>query len=234
MLKNFFKMTGRQWRSSPSYSLINLGGLTAGLAITLLIGLWINDELSFDHNFTNHSRLARLMDTQPSGAGVSTGELLPPPLAAELRARDGRFFKHLALVFPNFPHVLATGEKKITASGEWAQPDWPEMLSLKMISGTRDALKDPSSALIDQSTAITLFGSPAASTRPYADLVTEVRLVDGRFMASEPHHLDQGPEPPDRYDVDLTPWLDAPTAHELVGYIREVREGEVRDEAAGS
>ena len=39
------------------------------------------------------------------------------------------------------------------------------------------------------------FGSPAASTRPYADLVTEVRLVDGRFMASEPHHLDQGPEP---------------------------------------
>jgi len=168
MLKNFFKMTGRQWRSSPSYSLINLGGLTAGLAITLLIGLWINDELSFDHNFTNHSRLARLMDTQPSGAGVSTGELLPPPLAAELRARDGRFFKHLALVFPNFPHVLATGEKKITASGEWAQPDWPEMLSLKMISGTRDALKDPSSALIDQSTAITLFGSPAASTQPAA------------------------------------------------------------------
>ena len=72
------------------------------------------------------------------------------------------------------------------------------------------------------------FGSPAASAHPYADLVTEVRLVDGRFMASEPHHLDQGPEPPDRYDVDLTPWLDAPTAHELVGYIREVR-----DEVAG-
>jgi hypothetical protein len=49
------------------------------------------------------------------------------------------------------------------------------------------------------------FGSPAASTRPYADLVTEVRLVDGRFMASEPHHLDEGPEPSASYDVDLTP-----------------------------
>jgi len=68
------------------------------------------------------------------------------------------------------------------------------------------------------------FGSPAASAHPYADLVTEVRLVDGRFMASEPHHLDQGPEPPASYHVDLTPWLDAPTVHELVGYIREVRE----------
>ena len=42
-------------------------------------------------------------------------------------------------------------------------------------------------------------------------------------MASEPHSLDQGPEPSALYDVDLTPWLDSPTAHELVGYIREVR-----------
>jgi len=69
------------------------------------------------------------------------------------------------------------------------------------------------------------FGSPAASPHPYADLVTEVRLVDGRFMASEAHYLDQGPEPSALYDVDLTPWLDASTAHELVGYIREVRDG---------
>jgi LmbE family N-acetylglucosaminyl deacetylase len=68
------------------------------------------------------------------------------------------------------------------------------------------------------------FGSPAASARPYAEVLTEVRLVDGRFMASEPHFLDQGPEPSALYDVDLTPWLDSPSAHELVGYIREVRE----------
>ena len=68
------------------------------------------------------------------------------------------------------------------------------------------------------------FGSRAASPLPYAELLTEARLVDGRFMASEPHYLDQGPEPSALYDVDLTPWLDLSTAHELVGYIREVRE----------
>lgn len=68
------------------------------------------------------------------------------------------------------------------------------------------------------------FGSSSASARPYADVVTEVRLLDGRFMASEPHHLDQGPEPDADYEFDLTPWLDAPSVHELVGYIREVRD----------
>jgi LmbE family N-acetylglucosaminyl deacetylase len=68
------------------------------------------------------------------------------------------------------------------------------------------------------------FGSPAATTLPYADLITEVRLIDGRFMASEPHSLDQGPEPSALYGQDLTPWLESPSVHELVGHIREVRE----------
>jgi hypothetical protein len=68
------------------------------------------------------------------------------------------------------------------------------------------------------------FGSPGATTLPYADVITEVRLLDGRFMASEPHHLDQGPEPSALYHLDLTPWLESPSVHELVGRIREVRE----------
>ncbi len=69
------------------------------------------------------------------------------------------------------------------------------------------------------------FGSSAATTLPYAEVVTEVRHIDGHFMASEAHHLDQGPEPSADYDLDLTPWIEAPSAHELVGRIREVREG---------
>jgi LmbE family N-acetylglucosaminyl deacetylase len=67
------------------------------------------------------------------------------------------------------------------------------------------------------------FGSPRASTLPYAEVVTEVRHLDGHFMASEPHHLDQGPEPSADYDLDLTPWINAPSAHELVVRIPEVR-----------
>ena len=42
------------------------------------------------------------------------------------------------------------------------------------------------------------FGSPGRQQLPYAEVLTEVRLLDGRFMASEPHLLDQGPEPDDR------------------------------------
>ena len=71
------------------------------------------------------------------------------------------------------------------------------------------------------------FGSPAASTLPYADLLTEVRLLAGRFMASRAHTLDEGPFPDSSFDHDLTPWLDSPSVHEMVGPIREVH-GESR------
>jgi LmbE family N-acetylglucosaminyl deacetylase len=67
------------------------------------------------------------------------------------------------------------------------------------------------------------FGSPLASTLPYAELLTEVRRIDGRFMASEPHMLDEGPFPDAGFDVDLTPWVESPSVRELVGRIREVR-----------
>jgi LmbE family N-acetylglucosaminyl deacetylase len=67
------------------------------------------------------------------------------------------------------------------------------------------------------------FGSPLASKLPYAELLTEVRRIDDRFMASEPHMLDEGPFPDAGFDVDLTPWLESPSVRELVGRIREVR-----------
>ena len=67
------------------------------------------------------------------------------------------------------------------------------------------------------------FGSAAASSLAYAEVLTEVRLMDGHFLASEPHQLDEGPFPDSGFDVDLTPWLDSPSVRELVGRIREVR-----------
>jgi LmbE family N-acetylglucosaminyl deacetylase len=66
------------------------------------------------------------------------------------------------------------------------------------------------------------FGSPAASSLPYAEVLTEVRRVGDRWMGSEAHHLDAGPLPDDRFDIDLTPWVDAPSVHQRVGWIREV------------
>src|SRR5580698_5719250 len=45
------------------------------------------------------------------------------------------------------------------------------------------------------------FGYPAASPLPYAEVLTEVRRIDQRWMASEPHQLDEGPSAESDYDL---------------------------------
>ncbi len=66
------------------------------------------------------------------------------------------------------------------------------------------------------------FGSPAVSSQPYAEVLTEVRHLHGCFMASEPHGLDEGPAPESRFSLDLSAWVRSPSAHQLVGPIPEV------------
>jgi LmbE family N-acetylglucosaminyl deacetylase len=69
------------------------------------------------------------------------------------------------------------------------------------------------------------FGSPATSSLPYAEVLTEVRRIGSRWMASRGHQLDEGPLPDVRFDKDLTAWVESPSVHQLVGPISEVHVG---------
>jgi LmbE family N-acetylglucosaminyl deacetylase len=66
------------------------------------------------------------------------------------------------------------------------------------------------------------FGSPAASALPYAEVLTEVRRIGDRWMASEAHLLDEGPLSDAQFDLDLTAWVEAPSVRQTVGPIREM------------
>src|SRR5580658_4757991 len=60
MPKNFLKLTYRQLLRHKGFSLINIIGLTIGLASCILIGLYISDELSYDSFHANAGRIARV------------------------------------------------------------------------------------------------------------------------------------------------------------------------------
>ena len=159
MLKTYVKIAWRNFMKSKVYSFINIIGLATGMAVALLIGLWIWDEISFDNYHSNHSRLAQVMDSQTYDGTTTTGQEVVVPLAEELRSKYAGDFNKVALTSWNFGHILSVGDKKISQSGIWAQPDLPEMLTLIMNKGQRDAFKDPSSLLISQSVANALFGN---------------------------------------------------------------------------
>ncbi|MFL5810657.1 MAG: ABC transporter permease [Flavisolibacter sp.] len=159
MIKSFLTIAWRNLIKNKGYSLINILGLATGMGVALLIGLWIWDEVSFDTYYPKHDRLAQVMTTQTFNGQTGTGQAIAIPLADELRTKHGSDFKNVSLGSWNFDHILSSGETKISNSGMWVEAIFPSMFQLKMIQGRIDALKDPSSILINQTVAKALFGN---------------------------------------------------------------------------
>lgn len=158
MLKNYLKIAWRNLRNSKMYSAVNIIGLATGMAVALLIGLWIWDEVSFNTYHRQYDRLAQVMVHAAFGDKIYTGRTVSIPMGHELQNKYATDFKHVALVSHPSAHILAAGDKKISQTGMWVQRAFPVMFTLKMQSGTADALKDPSSVLLAQSAARSLFG----------------------------------------------------------------------------
>ncbi len=64
MIKNYLKIAWRNLVKNKGYSAINIIGLATGMAVGMLIGFWIYDEVTFDTYHTNHKELAQVMTTQ--------------------------------------------------------------------------------------------------------------------------------------------------------------------------
>jgi putative ABC transport system permease protein len=160
MLKSYFIIAWRNLVKSKVYSGINILGLATGMAVAMLIGLWIWDELSFDNYHTNHDTLAQVMTTQTFNGETGTGEAVAMPLGEELRTKYRSDFKNVSMASWNFGHTLSVGDKKISAEGMWVEPVFPSMFSFNMLQGdAKSVLKDPSSIALSASVAKALFNN---------------------------------------------------------------------------
>jgi putative ABC transport system permease protein len=159
MIKNFFKTTIRNISRNKLHAFVNIAGLSVGMAVAILIGLWIWDELSYDKYHKNYDSIAKVMQHVTNNGEVQTWGSVPYPLAEELRTKYGSDFKEVILAGINSPRLLWHGDKKFTKEGIFIQANAPEVLSLKMIRGTRNGLKDPASILLSASVAKAFFGN---------------------------------------------------------------------------
>lgn len=67
MLRQNLLVSWRSLRKNKGFALINIGGLALGILVTLLIGLWVLDELTFNKKLENYNHLARVMQSQYFG-----------------------------------------------------------------------------------------------------------------------------------------------------------------------
>src|SRR5688572_1712336 len=157
MIKNYFKVAFRNLIRSKGYSAINIGGLAVGMSVAMLIGLWVCDEISFDKYHKNYNQIAQAWQFVSFGPEKSSFNSVPIPLATELRNKYPEV-KAASVTSFNRDATLTSGDKKFSRTGMYTEPDFPEIMTVKMIAGTRTGLTDVHSALLSQSLAKALFG----------------------------------------------------------------------------
>ena len=160
MIKNYIKTAWRNFTKNKVSSLINVGGLTLGMFVALLIGLWIYDELSFNKYHKHYDRIAQvLIKGNDPKEGPFFNTSLQYPLATELRENYKTGFKHIIRSSWVQDYILSNGEKKISITGQFMDDGAPEMFTLKMLKGNRAGLRNRNSILLSASAAKGLFGN---------------------------------------------------------------------------
>jgi putative ABC transport system permease protein len=199
MYKNYFKLGWRNLLKNKGYSFINIGGLALGMTIATLIGLWIYDELSYNRYHAHHDDIAQVwsgsVDTE-SGEVVG-GMALQFPVATVLTSDYSQHFKHVLQAWWPGDYVLNDGVNKFSKRGQFIGSNVIDMLSLNMISGNANSLKNTNSIILSQRAAVAIFGDEdpmhktfridnkmeAEVTGVYKDLPHNNRFAEFEFFA---------------------------------------------------
>jgi ABC-type antimicrobial peptide transport system permease subunit len=177
MFRNYLTIAIRNLQKQRVHSFINIAGLAAGMALTLLIALWITDEMSFDHYSPDHRRLGIAMHYTYLGDQNGTSEVIPMPWGNAFRSQYPHLFSSTALTSGTaFDGLVSYGDHVVNGKALWAQIQLPQMFGFRFIKGDIAAAKDPSTVLISQSLATALFGK----TDPIGKTVKGGNQIDFR------------------------------------------------------
>ncbi len=159
MRKSYFLVAWRSLGKNKVSSFINIFGLSVGMAVAIFNGLWVWDEYSYNKYHQHYDRIGQVMTRYSHEGESSINSTMSYSLALELKNHYADNFEYYVISSGLKDGILSTPEKQISGTGEYMEPDAPEMLTLKMIHGTRSGLKDPHSILISASLARSLFGN---------------------------------------------------------------------------
>jgi ABC-type antimicrobial peptide transport system permease subunit len=173
MYKSYFKMGWRSLLRNRGYSYINIVGLTMGMAVTLLIGMWVYDEVSFNHYHKNYECIAQVYQHQTVNNEIKTNLAVPMPLANELKNTYRGDFKNVVQMWWEGNHVLSIDDTKIPRNGVFMSKEGLEMFSFEMKKGSWKSLDEPASVILSEATALALFGD--------GDPVNQTLKIDNRM-----------------------------------------------------
>ena len=160
MIKNYLKITLRNALRYKGFTLLNLLGLVVGIASSILILLWVDDEINVDKFHVNGDRIFQLFRNMHQGDGmISTTSSIPKP-AADLMEAEYPEVDQIALLSWSMEAVIAKEDNMSKTRGRVTNQEFLDMFSFPFLVGDiESALNDPSSIVISRTLAERYYGT---------------------------------------------------------------------------
>ncbi|RBL92885.1 ABC transporter permease [Chitinophaga flava] len=161
MLNSHFRIAIRNLWKHKAFSVINIAGLALGMACSLLILLWVQDEKKVDAFHANGPRLYSVYEKMFHEGLIDAGYATPGLLAEELKRSMPEVEKASGMGWSS-TNSFAAGDKILKEEGRAAGTDFFEMFSYPLVEGSvQEALSAPENIAISRRMAVAFFGSAA-------------------------------------------------------------------------
>ena len=185
MFKNYLKTSFRRLRKNKSYSLINTLGLAIGLASFLLIGLFVQHELSYDKHFEDSENIYRVVRERAGEPHEGSHWHAVTPISLHSGLKDNfPQFERTTYFIPG-KGLIKSGVNSFYEDGLDAGGEFFETFQFNWLQGnSANALDDPTSIVLTKSLAEKIFGSrnPVGESIDFIQdysTKTEVKTVTG-------------------------------------------------------
>ena len=153
MLITYVKTAWRNLTRTMGYSALNILGLSIGMGVALLIGLWVYDQYSYEKFLPDYGRLYRVRRNANSNGDTLNFATVSLKLADALRSQIPDL-EYVAESDWMEEHGLVVGDKKLYVNGGIVGSDFEKMFHFPLVKGSYEsALKETYSIVLTQSTA---------------------------------------------------------------------------------
>jgi len=160
MFKNYFKTAWRSLWRNKLFSGLNIFGLATGMACSILIFLWVHDELSFDKFNHNASNIFRITDKTSDQEYA----VVPPSLAYAIQTQIPAIKNATRVI--SVQKMITVGTNKFDEKNiYYADSNFLQIFNYPLLRGNvATALSSPNSVVLTEKTAKKYFGSADAAT----------------------------------------------------------------------
>ena len=152
MSRNFLRKVSLTLRRNKVYGVLNITGLAIGIACSLLVFLWVENELTYNHQFKNRKHVFKVMQNMTNAGKTYVFPASPPVLAEHIQGEIPEVTN--VVRYSEAGVIMSLDDKQTKETGFYCDPSFFSMFSVQFVNGSPEyAFHDIQSIVLTEKTA---------------------------------------------------------------------------------